>query len=62
MNTGRFPPPWTTEVTPNCFSVRDASGQQLAYVYYENEPGRQSAGSLLSQDEARADRPAGSSV
>jgi hypothetical protein len=34
------PPPWTAEVTPNCFIVRDASGQQIAYVYYESEPGR----------------------
>src|SRR6516164_6132291 len=31
---GRFPPPWTAEVTPNCFIVRDADGQQLAYVYF----------------------------
>ncbi|MFZ0115229.1 MAG: hypothetical protein WAL15_12790, partial [Xanthobacteraceae bacterium] len=23
----RFPPPWTAEVTPNCFIVRDANGQ-----------------------------------
>ena len=23
--------------TPNCFVARDASRQQLAYVYYENE-------------------------
>jgi hypothetical protein len=23
-----------------CFVVRDHSGQQLAYVYFENEPGR----------------------
>jgi len=39
----RFPPPWSAELTPNCFIVRDADGQQLAYVYYESEPGRQSA-------------------
>jgi hypothetical protein len=38
--TRRFPPPWSAEVTPNCFIVRDADGQQLAYVYYESEPGR----------------------
>jgi hypothetical protein len=49
----RFPPPWSVEVTPNCFIVRDADGQQLAYVYYESEPGRQSAAMLLSKDEAR---------
>jgi DNA-directed RNA polymerase specialized sigma24 family protein len=33
--------------------VRDANGQQLAYVYYESEPGRRSAAKLLSEDEAR---------
>jgi len=33
--------------------VRDANKQQLAYVYYENEPGRRSAAKLLTKDEAR---------
>jgi hypothetical protein len=28
----RFPPPWTAEVTPNCFIVRDANGQALIYT------------------------------
>ena len=49
----RFPPPWTAEITPNCFIVRDANGQALSYVYYECEPGRRSATKLLSEDEAR---------
>jgi hypothetical protein len=49
----RFPPPWSAEVTPNCFIVRDADGQQLAYVYFEDEPGRRSAAKLLIKDEAR---------
>ena len=31
----------------------DASGQKLAYVYFESEPGRRSAAKLLSDDEAR---------
>jgi hypothetical protein len=53
MTTRRFPPPWTAEVTPNCFIVRDASGQAVSYVYYESEPGRRSAAKLLSKDEAR---------
>ncbi len=49
----RIPPPWSAEVTPNCYIVRDDNRQQLAYVYYESEPGRQSAAKLLSKDEAR---------
>jgi len=53
MPSRRFPPPWSAEVTPNCFIVRDADGQQLASVYYESEPGRRSAAKLLSKDEAR---------
>ena len=39
----RFPPPWTTEETDACFTVRDANGQALAYVYFEEEPGRHPA-------------------
>jgi len=53
LTARRFPPPWSAEVTPNCFIVRDADGQQLAYVYYESEPGRRSAAKLLTKDEAR---------
>jgi hypothetical protein len=33
--------------------VRDQNGQQLAYVYFENEPGRRSAAKLLTKDEAQ---------
>jgi len=29
-------------VTPNGFIVRDANGQALAYVCFEDEPGRRS--------------------
>ena len=32
--------PSLLELTPNCFIVQDANGQQLAYVYYKNESGR----------------------
>ena len=53
MKAPRFPPPWPAELTPNCFIVRDADEQQLAYVYYENQPGRRSAAKLLTKDEAR---------
>ena len=49
----RFPPPWSVEEQEACFVVRDQNGQQLAYVYFEDEPGRRSAAKLLSKDEAR---------
>jgi hypothetical protein len=53
MPARRFPPPWTVEELEACFVVRDHNGQALAYVYFEDEPGRRSAAKLLSKDEAR---------
>jgi hypothetical protein len=53
MTPRRFPPPWTVEELDACFVVRDSNGQQLAYVYFENEPGRRSAAKLLTKDETR---------
>ena len=54
----RFPPPWSVE-EPNqkldrwCFIVRDANGNALAYVYFEEETGWRAAAKLLTRDEAR---------
>jgi len=48
LTARRFPPPWSAELQPN-----HANKQQIAYVYYECEPGRRSAAKLLSEDEAR---------
>jgi hypothetical protein len=48
MSSRRFPPPWSVEEQDACFVVRDGNGhQQLAYVYFEAEPGRRSAAKLL---------------
>ena len=58
LKARRFPPPWTVEdigaeVQRAAFVVRDHNGQQLAYLYFEEEPGRRSAAQLLSHEEAR---------
>ena len=43
----RFPSPWSAEETEACYIVRDANGQALAYVYYEQEPWRRAAAHML---------------
>jgi hypothetical protein len=53
MTARRFPPPWTVEEQPACFVVRGHNGQQPAYIYFEDEPGRRSAAKLLTRDEAQ---------
>jgi hypothetical protein len=54
MTARRFPPPWTIdEMNDACFIVKDPGGHALAYVYYEEEPGRRAAANLLTRDEAR---------
>ena len=42
-----LPAPWIAEETDACFIVRDANGQALAYVYFQEEPGRRAAASAL---------------
>src|SRR5438552_120152 len=53
MASSRFPPPWSVDERGAAFTVCDANGQALAYVYFEEEPGRRSAAKLLTKDEAR---------
>ena len=45
--------PGPSRNAPACFIVNDANGHALAYVYYEEEPGRRTAAKLMTQDEAR---------
>jgi hypothetical protein len=52
MPPRRLPPPWSAGETDACFIVRDANGQALAYVYFEDKPGRRAAAKLLTRDEA----------
>ena len=52
MDRRRFRPPWSVEEQDDCFVVRDHDGQQLAYVYFEDEPGGDSAANWR-RDEAK---------
>jgi hypothetical protein len=54
MTARRFPPPWTIEDNNNaCFIMKDGNGFAVAYVYYEEEPGRRTSANLMTRDEAR---------
>jgi len=53
MPERRLPLPWSIDDLTAAFVVRDRTGQALAHVYFENEPGRRTAANLLTKDEAR---------
>jgi hypothetical protein len=40
-----LPEPWVLPEAGVCFIVRDGNGQGLAYVHFEDEPGRRAAAS-----------------
>ena len=47
-----FPAPWSIEEHEESFIVKDANGQALAYLYFEDEPQRQMSMKRPSRDEA----------
>ena len=49
-----LPAPWTVEEYRGIsYIVRDANRFAVAHVYFEPEPGRRAAASLMTKDEAR---------
>jgi hypothetical protein len=50
MAERRFPSPWSIEEGAACFIVRDHDKLALAYIYYENEPGRRSSAKLFTRE------------
>ena len=49
----RFPPPWRADKTPHGYVVRDANGQELAYVYTRATEVEARQAKVLTADEGR---------
>ncbi|KQP67606.1 hypothetical protein [Methylobacterium sp. Leaf112] len=49
----RFPAPWRVEEKTESFSIVDATGFLLAYVYFSDSEQRASVTGRMSRDEAR---------
>jgi hypothetical protein len=48
-----FRSPWQVEDLTGCFVVKAESGQELAYIYYEDDATRRAITRVLSREEAR---------
>ena len=54
MSDRRFSAPWSfDEANSACYVVRDHNEFAVAYVYFEDEPGRRAAANLMTGDEAQ---------
>ena len=53
VTPGAFPAPWSVKALKESFVVQDATGQGLAYIYFDEQPQRRSVKKRLSRDEAR---------
>jgi hypothetical protein len=52
MTARGFPLPWSVEELEGCFVVTDSTKQNVAYIYFEDDPGRRLSAKLLSRNEA----------
>lgn len=48
----RYPPPWKIEEATEFYIVTDATGQRLAYIYFEDEPQRQTSMRRIGKGDA----------
>jgi hypothetical protein len=48
-----FSGPWCLVEHEESFEVADAGGEALAFVYFENEPGRRASMKRMSKEDAR---------
>jgi hypothetical protein len=51
--TGRFPRPWRVVEHSASFNVQDATGQNVAWFYFRNDPGIAQSVAVLFKEEAR---------
>ena len=49
----RFPPPWTVQEIEESLVIQGATGQPLAYLYFDDEPSGRTVTKRLMRDQAR---------
>ena len=49
----RFPAPWSPEQIPGGYVVKDATGQNIAYIYARETKADADTAKVLTMDEAR---------
>jgi hypothetical protein len=48
----QYPAPWKVEENPESYVVTDATGQRLAYIYFEDEPIRRGLTKRINRSDA----------
>jgi hypothetical protein len=49
----RFPPPWRVVDTAGCFIVKDATGRNVAWFYFRDDPTVAPSAAVLVKEPAR---------